>query len=155
MDPLSGLSDRYADASGEKWLCSVMAAPQLLLVEDDPQIVRAIVPALEVCGHTVTVAHNGSSAIAFLNLTPFDALVVDLGLPDMDGRAIIRHLRQTSGAPVIVISARHSAQDILECDLAGANQFLSKPFATPDLVGRLEDALRAGIWGRPSGSTRD
>lgn len=121
-----------------------MILPRLLLVEDDPQIVRAIVPALQVCGHDVTVAQDGTNAIAQLDCATWDAVIVDLGLPDMDGMAVVRHLRLKSGVPVIVISARHSPQDRQECDRAGANYFLSKPFATPELIGRLAAAFAAG-----------
>src|SRR6478609_3761274 len=127
-----------------------MAPPQLLLVEDDPQLVRALVPALEVCGHSVTVANDGASAINELDRGAWDAMVVDLGLPDMDGRAVLRHLRLTSSIPVVVISARHSPEDLLECGEAGADHFLTKPFAMPELIEHLESALAAKPCGRPN-----
>ena len=121
-----------------------MCRSQLLLVEDDPRIVRAIVPALEVSGHSVTVAPDGASALAHLDQGPWDALVVDLGLPDMDGKQVLRHLRLNSEIPALVISARHSLQDRGECALVGATGFLSKPFSTPDLVRFLQGALAKG-----------
>lgn len=122
---------------------SAMAAAQLLLVEDDPQIVRALVPALEVCGHAVTVASDGMSALCQLAAGHWDALVVDLGLPDMDGKAIVRRLRETGRTPVIVISARDAMSDEVECRCAGADHFLRKPFATPELIGCVESAIDA------------
>lgn len=113
----------------------------LLLVDDDPQIVRAIVPALEVSGLRVTVASSGHEAIRQLDETAWDALVVDLGLPDMDGKAVIRHSRGKSGAPVIVISAQHSATEVEAAHAAGAGWFLHKPFRTPDLVRCITESL--------------
>ena len=97
-----------------------MLRSDLLLVEDDPQIVRALVPALEVCGYRVTGATNGASALTLLAASSWDAVVLDLGLPDIDGREVLRHIRRTRSIPVIVISARHSAPDQIECDEAGA-----------------------------------
>jgi two-component system KDP operon response regulator KdpE len=119
---------------GESGLCGSMAAHQLLLVEDDPQIVRGIVPALQVCGHDVTVASHGRGAIAHLDGRPWDVVVVDLGLPDMDGRAVVRHARAGSAVPVIVISAQDSTHNRAECAQAGASMFLGKPFSTPELI---------------------
>jgi len=111
-----------------------MPRSDLLLIEDDPQIVRALVPALEVCGYQVTGATNGASALTLLAASSWDAVVLDLGLPDIDGREILRHIRRTRSMPVIVISARHSAPDQIECGEAGATAFLGKPFATRDLI---------------------
>jgi two-component system KDP operon response regulator KdpE len=109
----------------------------ILLVDDDPQIVRAIVPALEVSGLKVTVTRTGRDAIDQVDLGGWDALVVDLGLPDMDGKTIIRHLREKFGTPVVVISAQHSRAEVAAAHLAGANYFLHKPFRTPELVACL------------------
>lgn len=113
----------------------------VLLVDDDPQIVRAIVPALEVSGHRVTVTHTGQDAINQVDTAEWDALVVDLGLPDMDGKSVIRHLRGNHNIPVVVISAQHSQAEVDAAQVAGANIFLHKPFRTPDLIRSLEDLL--------------
>lgn len=106
----------------------------VLLVDDDPRIVRAIVPALGVSGLHVTVAVNGVEAMHLVDTGNWDILVVDLGLPDIGGRAIISHLRDRSGTPVIVISAQHSRVEVDAAYWAGADQFLHKPFRTVDLV---------------------
>ncbi|MFC7537233.1 response regulator transcription factor [Sphingomonas sp. GCM10030256] len=106
----------------------------VLLVDDDPQIVRAIVPALEVSGLSVKVTSTGQEAIDQVDATGWDALIVDLGLPDMDGKAVIRHLRDSSSTPVVVISAQHSQAEVDAARGAGANRFLHKPFRTPDLI---------------------
>ena len=115
----------------------------LLLVDDDPQIVRAIIPALEVNGLRVTVANTGGEAIRQLDDSEWDALVVDLGLPDMDGKTIIRHSRGRSVAPVIVISAQHLSTEVEAAHAAGAGWFLHKPFRTPDLIRCIHHALGA------------
>jgi two-component system KDP operon response regulator KdpE len=109
-------------------------AAALLLVEDDPQIVRAIAPAFEVSGYAVTVAATGRQAIEMLDEQRWDALIVDLGLPDLDGKAVIAHLRSQGNTPVIVISARNSPSEVEAARDAGANGFMHKPFRTPQLL---------------------
>lgn len=121
-----------------------MVAIRLLLIEDDPQIVRALLPALKVSGHAVTVADDGSSAMALFSDEEWDALVVDLGLPDMDGKEVVKHVRASSDIPVIVISARHAGGEKAATIAAGANIFLNKPFAAPTLVESLRLVLFAG-----------
>ena len=125
------------------------AVTALLLVDDDPQIVRAIVPALEVSGMSVTVASTGRDAMDQVDRRCWDALVVDLGLPDMDGKAVVRHLRGCSGTPVVVISAQHSPAEIEAAHGAGANCFLHKPFRTPDLIQCIRGALSGVAGGSP------
>lgn len=120
----------------------------LLLVDDDPQMVRAIVPAMEVSGLRVTVASTGQEAIDHLDRGSWDALVVDLGLPDMDGKSVVLHLRRNFSTPVVVISAQHSSLEVEAAHGAGANCFLHKPFRTPDLIKCVTDAL-AGSFDRP------
>lgn len=114
----------------------------VLLVDDDPQIVRALVPALEVSGWRVIVSSTGQDAIDQVDADKWDALIVDLGLPDMDGKSVIRHLRGKSGTPVVVISAQHSETEVSAAHDAGANLFLHKPFRTPELVGCINRLLR-------------
>ena len=113
----------------------------LLLVDDDPQLVRAIVPAMEVSGLRVTVAGTGSEAIKHLDASEWDALVVDLGLPDMDGKSVVQHLRRSLTIPVVVISAQHSRLEVEAARGAGADCFLHKPFRTPDLIRCVTEAL--------------
>ena len=110
------------------------AAASLLLVEDDPQIVRAIAPAFEVSGYTVTVAGTGREAIGMLDRHRWDALIVDLGLPDLDGKSVIAHVRGQGNTPVVVISARKSPSEVEAARDAGANCFIHKPFRTPQLL---------------------
>ena len=113
---------------------STRAAASLLLVEDDPQIVRAIAPAFEVSGYAVTVAVTGHEAIDMLDRHRWDALIVDLGLPDLDGKSVIAHVRGQGNTPVVVISARNSPGEVEAARDAGANCFMHKPFRTPQLL---------------------
>lgn len=115
----------------------------ILLVDDDLQIVRAIVPALQVSGLIVTVATTGTEALNHVDSNHWDALVVDLGLPDMDGKAVIRHSRSKCATPVIVISAQHSRTEVEAAEEAGACCFLHKPFPTPELIHRIEASIAA------------
>ena len=118
-------------------------AASLLLVEDDPQLVRAIAPAFEVCGFRVTIATSGGEAINLVDNHKWDALIVDLGLPDMDGTAVICHLRSKYDTPVIVISAQHSGTEVEAARTAGANCFLHKPFRTPEVLHWVKEWISA------------
>jgi two-component system KDP operon response regulator KdpE len=113
---------------------STRAAASLLLVEDDPQIVRAIAPAFEVSGYSVTVAGTGREAMDMVDRHLWDALIVDLGLPDLDGKSVIAHVRAQGNTPVVVISARNSPSEVEAARDAGANCFMHKPFRTPQLL---------------------
>ena len=110
------------------------ATPALLIVEDDLQIVRAIAPAFEVNGYNVKVVGTGGDAIRLLDSQTWDALIVDLGLPDMDGKSVIAHLRRVANTPVIAISARNSHGEVEAVRNVGASCFLHKPFRTPQLI---------------------
>ena len=123
-------------------------AGTLLLVEDDPQIVRAIAPAFQVSGYGVTIASTGAEAIALLDGSQWDALIVDLGLPDMDGKAVVAHLRARANTPIIVISARNSRSEVEAARNSGANCFLHKPFRTPQLLHWVNERINS--LGSPS-----
>jgi two-component system KDP operon response regulator KdpE len=119
------------------------ASASLLLVEDDPQIVRAIAPAFEVSGYVVTVANTGREAIDMLDFRHWDALIVDLGLPDLDGKSVIAHVRGQGNTPVVVISARNSPSEVEAARNAGANCFIHKPFRTPHLLEWVSQSIRS------------
>ncbi len=80
-------------------------------------------------------------AIRAATLRPVDLVIIDLGLPDMDGKAIIRHSSGKSDTPIIVISAQHSASEVEAAHQAGACCFMHKPFGTPELVRRVEASI--------------
>ncbi len=83
-----------------------MSGWRLLLVDDEPQIVRALTPALQAAGYTVETASTGEAALVALAAEPCDAIILDLGLPDLDGKEVIVRVREWSDAPIIVLSAR-------------------------------------------------
>lgn len=119
-----------------------MSAPSLLLVDDEPQIVRALTPALQAAGYTVDVAATGEEALARLAAAPCDVVVLDLGLPDLDGKEVLRRLRSWSDAPVIVLSARDLESEKIAALDAGADDYVNKPIGIGELLARLRAALR-------------
>lgn len=120
---------------------------QLLLVEDDAEIRRALIRALGELGHTVTTAGDGMRGLQLaLDAAP-DLVVLDLGLPDVDGRDLLRMLRSVSRVPVIVATARDQELTIVEALDAGADDYLSKPFGAAQLDARIRAVLRRAAGG--------
>lgn len=119
-----------------------MSAPSLLLVDDEPQIVRALTPALQAAGYVVDVAATGEEALARVAAAPCDVVVLDLGLPDLDGKDVLRRLRSWSDAPVIVLSARDLESEKIAALDAGADDYVNKPVGIGELLARLRAALR-------------
>jgi DNA-binding response OmpR family regulator len=117
---------------------------RLLLVEDDPEIRRSLIRALTELGHVVTSTSAGVPALqVVLNDRP-DLVILDLGLPDVDGREILRMLRSVSQVPVIVATARDGEQAIVEALDIGADDFVRKPFGAAQLDARIRAVLRRG-----------
>ena len=112
---------------------------RVLLVEDDAGIGRFVARGLAAEGHTVEWVRTGAAAQAQAGAALFDAMVLDLGLPDMDGGALCRALRTDgSDLPVLMLTARASLEEKLEGFGAGADDYLPKPFAFAELLARLE-----------------
>ncbi len=115
---------------------------RLLIVDDEPQIVRALTPALTQAGFEVTSAANGEMAMSALAGDPAEVMILDLGLPDMDGKEVIQRVREWSQIPIIVLSARDlESEKIAALDL-GADDFVNKPVGVGELLARLRAALR-------------
>lgn len=115
---------------------------RILIVDDEPQIQRFLKPALVAGGYAVAQAATGREALRQIDEFRPDAIVLDLGLPDMDGKTIILQMRQTSDTPIIVLSAREQeAEKIAALDL-GANDYVAKPFGIAELLARVRAALR-------------
>ncbi|RVU06303.1 response regulator transcription factor [Novosphingobium umbonatum] len=114
----------------------------ILLVDDEPAIVKALRPALRALGHEVTVAKDGTEALAAAMLGDPDVVVLDLGLPDMDGKQVIRQIRESRSTPIIVISARHQEQEKIAALDEGADDYVDKPFVLGELLARVRAALR-------------
>ncbi|MDP9347329.1 MAG: response regulator [Actinomycetota bacterium] len=115
---------------------------QVLVVDDEPGLRRALAINLRARAYDVDVAASGAEALEAATRRPPDIVVLDLGLPDMDGVDVIEGLRGWSRAPIIVLSARTGQQDkVLALD-AGADDYVTKPFGMDELLARLRAALR-------------
>ncbi|HEX5783995.1 MAG TPA: response regulator transcription factor [Burkholderiaceae bacterium] len=116
---------------------------RVLLVEDDPALNRQVDMALQEAGYAVDVATNGRDAWALGDMETFDAVVLDLGLPQMDGLSVLRRWR-TAGRnmPVLVLTARDQWHEKVEGIDAGADDYLTKPFHTQELLARLRGLIR-------------
>ncbi|NBC36208.1 response regulator [Novosphingobium sp. FSY-8] len=119
-----------------------MTTGHILLVDDEPGIARALTPALRAIGHEVTVAQDGNAAIAQMMLNSHDVVLLDLGLPDMDGKEVISKIRQRTNTPIIVISARHQEEEKIAALDVGADDYVDKPFVLGELLARVRAALR-------------
>lgn len=119
-----------------------MSSGRLLLVDDEPQIVRALLPALQAAGYAVEVAGTGEAALTCLAAEPCDAIILDLGLPDMDGKEVIARIREWSEAPILVLSARDLESEKIAALDAGADDFVNKPVGVGELLARLRASLR-------------
>jgi two-component system KDP operon response regulator KdpE len=114
----------------------------VLLVEDDPQVVKFVETALTAMDYRVLHAGTGKQALAMAAQYVPDLVLLDLGLPDMDGLAVIRGLRPWSTASILVLSARGQERSKVEALDAGADDYLTKPFSVPALLARMRVALR-------------
>jgi two-component system, OmpR family, KDP operon response regulator KdpE len=114
----------------------------ILLVEDQPELVRALRINLRARQYEVITARTGREALALAASHPPDAIILDLGLPDIDGTEVIVELRRWCKAPIIVLSGRTSPGDKIGALDVGADDYVTKPFAMAELLARLRAALR-------------
>jgi DNA-binding response OmpR family regulator len=115
---------------------------RVLVIEDDPAVARIIELELRFAGWEVQVVGTGRAGLAQAIQDEPDAVVLDLSLPDLDGMAICRALRETSSVPVLILTARGNVRDRVEGLNAGADDYLVKPFAAEELVARLKAITR-------------
>ncbi|PZT96990.1 response regulator [Brevundimonas sp.] len=116
--------------------------PQILVIDDEPQIHRFLSPALDAAGYEPKRADSGQEGLRGIALWSPDAVVLDLGLPDMDGKDVLTRAREFYTGPIIVLSARdREAEKIAALDL-GANDYVEKPFGVGELLARLRASLR-------------
>jgi two-component system, OmpR family, response regulator MprA len=116
---------------------------RILVVDDDPAVRASLDRALRLEGYAVDIAPDGSTALRALALSPPDAVVLDLGLPDLDGLEVCRRLRTTGDdTPVLMLTARDAVDDRVQGLDAGADDYLVKPFALAELLARLRALLR-------------
>jgi two-component system KDP operon response regulator KdpE len=115
---------------------------RVLVVDDEPNLARALAITLRAHGHQVETARDGASALAAASRRPPDLVILDLGLPDLDGQQVVVALRGWSTVPVLVLSARHDqAQKVAALD-AGADDYVTQPVAMDELLARVRAALR-------------
>ncbi|MEV6521136.1 response regulator transcription factor [Longispora sp. NPDC051575] len=115
---------------------------RVLIVEDAPQIRLALAKALTAAGHTVRSFGGGTEALPQVVSWPADLVVLDLGLPDIDGEAVLGMIRGVSRVPVVVATARDTDVEVVRLLRAGADDYLIKPFSAEQLGARIEAVLR-------------
>ncbi|MER3421735.1 MAG: DNA-binding response regulator [Chloroflexota bacterium] len=119
-----------------------MKGARILVVEDEPQMLRSLRLILAGHGYDVVTATTGQTALAEAARRLPDLVLLDLMLPDLDGREVCRQLRERSSVPIIVLSARGEEQTKVEALDLGADDYLTKPFGTDELLARMRVALR-------------
>jgi len=120
----------------------VVDRPRILVVDDEPQIVRALAVNLKALGHRVDIASTGGEALALAAKHRPDAVILDLGLPDLDGVEVIEGIRGWSQVPIIVLTVREAEADKIRALDEGADDYITKPFGMGELLARLRAALR-------------
>ncbi len=116
--------------------------PRVLVVDDEPQIVRALKVVLREAGFQAVPAETASEALDLAAVRPPEAAIIDLVLPDLDGIELTRRLREWSEMPILVLSAVGEEEQKVRALEAGADDYITKPFGTRELVARLQAALR-------------
>src|SRR4029077_17267327 len=116
--------------------------PTVLIIDDEAQIRRLLRVCLETNGYRVSEAATGADGIREAAQRPPDVVILDLGLPDMDGVAVLKRLREWSRVPVVVLSVRDREEDKIAALDNGADDYVNKPFSTGELLARLRAALR-------------
>lgn len=115
---------------------------RVLVVDDDAQILRAVRTSLQARGYDVRTAPNGETALDLLATEAFDLVVLDLGLPGMDGQEVIRRVRAWSDVPIVVLSVREAQEQKVSALDAGADDYVTKPFVMDELLARMRAVRR-------------
>lgn len=118
------------------------AGAVVLVVDDEPAILRALRAALEARRYVVAVAASGQEAIEIATSRPVDAIILDLGLPDLDGVEVANRIRQWSEVPIIVLTVEGAEERKVQALDEGADDYVTKPFSMPELLARVRVALR-------------
>ena len=131
-----------------------MSGDLVLVVDDEPVIVRALTAALQARGHRVAIAVTGSEALREVATREPAVVILDLGLPDIDGVEVCRQLREWTDTPIIVLTAEGAESRKVEALDQGADDYVTKPFSTPELLARVRVALRHRVKERDTAATR-
>jgi two-component system KDP operon response regulator KdpE len=115
---------------------------KILIVDDEPNILSTVAPLLRSRGYEVVTAVSGRSALEKVELDQPDLIVLDLGLPDLDGVEVCRVVRETSSVPIVVLTARGAESDKVRALDTGADDYVTKPFGVEELLARVRAALR-------------
>ncbi|MEI9911653.1 MAG: response regulator [Bacteroidota bacterium] len=122
-----------------------MNKAEILIIDDEEQIRNLLEITLRTNNYVVTEAATAKEGIIMASNHPPDLIILDLGLPDKDGLAVLHELRQLHTNPIIILSVQHSEEVIIKALDSGANDYLSKPFRTGELLARIRSALRSSI----------
>jgi len=125
-------------------------ASRILIVDDEPSILATMAPLLRARGYEVSTATSGYAALEAVDRQPPQLVILDLGLPDLDGVEVCRRLREGRAVPIVVLSARGAEQDKVAALDAGADDYVTKPFGAEELLARIRAALRR-TDGAPAG----
>jgi two-component system, OmpR family, KDP operon response regulator KdpE len=117
-------------------------AARILIVDDEPNILGTVAPLLRARGYDVVSAMSGRAALEAVERDKPDLIVLDLGLPDIDGVEVCRQVRQTMSVPILVLSARGAEGDKVRALDAGADDYVTKPFGAEELLARIRASLR-------------
>ncbi len=124
---------------------------RILLAEDEKSLSRAVVALLEKNNYSADAVYNGEDALAYLEAGNYDALILDIMMPKMDGLEVLRRLRQQGNAiPVLMLTARAEVEDKVAGLDTGANDYLTKPFSTAELMARIRAMTRSQAGGQMS-----
>ena len=116
--------------------------PRILLVDDEPALQRAVGPLLRSRGYDVEIAGTAREALDLFAARPPELIVLDLGLPDLEGTEVCRRIRAQSAVPIVVLSARSGEADKVNALDLGADDYVTKPFGPEELLARIRVALR-------------
>jgi two-component system KDP operon response regulator KdpE len=117
-------------------------SPRILIVDDEPSILATMAPLLRGRGYDVSTATSGHAALEAVDRQPPQLVILDLGLPDLDGIEVTRRLREGRAIPILVLSARGAERDKVAALDAGADDYVTKPFGAEELLARVRAALR-------------
>ena len=132
-----------------------MSGPTILVVDDEAQIRKFLRIALEAHGFEVREAATGRQGVAHAATDTPDLVILDLGLPDLDGKEVIRRIREWSGVPILILSVRQAEAEKVAALDAGANDYVVKPFGIAELLARVRALLRTGGRGTAQGRAGD